>query len=357
MLKFFKSYIFTALAVVAGLSSTSCNEPMFDSEGDCEVTHTIRFRYERNLKWADAFPSEVNSVNLYVFDSNGRFVKEYLGRGETLSKSDYGIELDLPVGSYRFLAWCGLENDGVEMESFTVPQPVAGVTTIEEMTCSLNTERESRAEGAAYSDTQLRFLYHGYLEATLEDHHDGRHYEYTMSLTKDTNHIRVILHELGSDSNMNEHDYDFAIEAANGVLGYDNNPLGNEVITYRPWWQDVSELGVGKVESEEGIQFVTGVYADLTTSRMMVSQDMQLTIRNHTTQEEIISVPLIQYALLFKKYYESTYRHTMGEQEFLDREDEYVLTFFLLNGKWEETILQIHSWRIVRQNHELGWQR
>ena len=43
------------------------------------------------------------------------------------------------------------------------------------------------------------------------------------------------------------------------------------------------------------------------------------------------------------------------DQEFLDREDEYVLTFFLVNGKWTEDMgIMIHSWRIVRRNYEIG---
>lgn len=357
MLRLAKIYILTALSVVVSFALTSCDRSMFDDEGDCEVTHIIRFRYEMNLKWADAFPSEVNSVNLYVFDSNGIFVKDYRGRGEALSSSDYYIELDLPVGDYRFVAWCGLENDGVEMESFTVPQPVAGVTPIEELTCALNTKRAAlaRAEAPEYSDEALHFLYYGSLNVHIEDNHDGRRYEHVMYLTKDTNHIRIILQETVGEG-LDKDDYEITLDDANGFMEYDNSLRAGDVITYKPWCQDSDEIGVGKPEAEGGLEYVRGVYADLTVARMMASHrdDMMLVIRNRTTHDLIARVPVIQYALLSKKYYEEAYGHAMTDQEFLDREDEYVLTFFLVNSKWIDNMIMIHSWRVVYHDYGVG---
>ena len=341
------------------MALASCDRSMFDYEGDCDVRHIIRFRYELNLKWADAFPSEVNSVNLYVYDADGRFVKSYMGRGEALSDRDYFMELDLPAGDYRFVAWCGLENDGVEMESFTVPQPVEGVSRIEELTCALNTKRASRAgEEGEYSDERLHFLYYGSLDVNLEDNHDGRTYEHVMYLTKDTNHIRIILQETEGEG-LDKDDYEFTIEDANGFMEYDNSLRPGSVITYKPWNQDSDELGVGKPEAEGGLQYVRGVYADLTVGRLMASHkdDMILTIRNRLTQEIIARVPELQYALLSRRYYEETYRHQMADdQEFLDREDEYVLTFFLVNHKWIDSMILIHSWRIVKHDYDVGVQ-
>ena len=360
MLRLAKKYFLAALAAVSAIAFTACDPHLFDGEGDCDVLHIIRFRYERNLKWADAFPSEVNSVNLYVYDADGLFVKSYLGRGEALSDRDYFIELDLPAGDYKFVAWCGLENDGVEMESFTVPQPVAGVSHIGELTCALNTKRASRAgEGNAayeYSDERLKFLYYGRLDVNIEDNHDGRTYEHIMYLTKDTNHIRIILQETQAPG-LETDDYDFTIEDANSIMEHDNSLRETDPVIYRPWRQDSDELGIGKPEAG-GLQYVRGIYADLSAGRMMASHkdDFMLTIRNRRTQETIVSVPVLHYALLSRKYYEEAYGHTMADdQEFLDREDEYVLTFFLVNGKWTEDMgIMIHSWRVVRHDYDLG---
>ena len=362
MLNLARIHLFTALATVITFAFASCDNAIYDDEGDCEVVHKIRFVYDLNLKWADAFPSEVNSVNLYVFDADGVFVKEYLGRGEALSQPDYHMVLDLPAGDYKFVAWCGLENEGATEESFTVPQPIPGVTTINELTCRLNTQASqgTRSGGDAeieYSDKQLHFLYHGYMDISLIDNRDGKEYTHTMYLTKNTNHVRVILQELSGEG-MDKEDYDFTIEDANGFMEYNNELRNSNVITYKPWWQDSDELGVGKNEPDGAIQYVRGVYADLTVGRMMAAHqdDMLLTIKRHNTQEIIAHVPILQYALLSKKYYEAAYGHAMSDQEFLDREDEYVLTFFLVNGKWLDDLIMIHSWRIVRNGYDLGFE-
>lgn len=360
-MSFFKSVkktLTVALASIVGLSFSSC-EDFFDYEGDCDVIHKVRFVYDLNLKWADAFPSEVKSVNLYVFDSKGIFVREYSESGDALSQPGYEITLDLPAGDYTLLAWCGLHNEGVDSESFTVPSPVVGVTHIEEMTCVMNTTptpAKSRAdEPMVYSDNRLQFLYHGLLDVTLEDNHDGKEYIHTVSLTKDTNHIRIILQELSSEQGLNEDDYEIYIEDADGRIAYNNDLIGSQIVHFSPWSQVTDAVGVGRVEAG-GIKYVNGLVADLSVGRMMASRqnDMMLTIRNAHTHSDIIArVPLIQYALLSRTYYEMAYGHTMTPQEFLDREDEYVLTFFLYNQTWMGAYIDILSWRIVLGNYDM----
>lgn len=345
------------LIPATALLLTSCHNPVFEYEGDCEVHYYLHFVYDLNLKWADAFPSEVNSVNLYAFDEKGLFVKEFLGRGDALSQPGYTMELDLEPGNYQLVAWCGLYNDGVDMESFTVPSPSKGVTTIDELTCTLNTI--SNAQYTNCSDKRLYFMYHGNMDVELPDSQDGQSYDYTMYLTKDTNHIRIVLQQL-SGENMDPSMFDFRIEDANGKLAYNNSLLGDTEINYLDWNKTGAEAGVSKKnpDGNSEIVYVDGVAADLSVSRMMADHQNEffLTVYNNDTGEEIITkVPVIQYALLSKGYYELAYNHSMSDQEFLDREDEYVLTFFLdENLKWLNTVVYIHSWRIVPQEHQLG---
>lgn len=353
MLKTGKIHIFTVLTIVFALASTSCDKSLFDDEGDCEVHHIVRFRYEMNLKWADAFPAEVGSVALYVFDADGIFVQEYKDRGLALSGESYGIELkDLPAGDYTFVAWCGLDN-GADEESFSVPQPVAGKTRLDELTCSLRV-RETRSAG--YSSDELYALYHGYLEDTLVDEGDGTTFEHVIYLTKDTNHIRIILQELSADADMDPDDYELTIEAANGMMACDNTLLDAGVVTYLPWASDNDVVAVGKPEAGE-TTYVKGIYADLSLARMTESQrnSLLLTVTDRKSGEQIVArVPLVQYALLSRKYYEETYGHKLSDQEFLDREDEYVFTFFLSGNRWMDSYIAIHAWRVVLHDYDVG---
>lgn len=354
MFKVLKRSIFWMIAAVSALMLSSC-DVINEYEGDCTSRYRVRFVYDMNLKWADAFASEVKSVNLYLFDSDGLFVRQFDAAGQSLAQPGFCIEFDetmVAPGDYTFLAWCGLVNDGVMMQSFTVPQPVAGKTTIEELTCSLNTY-STKAE-QLYSDSQLKFLYHGMIKANLPSEHDGLTYDYIIPLTKDTNHIRIVLQELSGD-NMNANNYDLEIEAANGFLAYDNSLFpDNPVISYLPWAKNLSQMAL---TGEDGsIIYNYGLSADVSTSRMMADHrnDFLLTIRDAVSRDKIITrVPVIQYALLVKDYYNQAYGHNMTDQEFLDREDEYTITFFLYKNKWIDAYIEINSWRVVLHDYDL----
>ena len=66
-------------------------------------------------------------------------------------------------------------------------------------------------------------------------------------------------------------------------------------------------------------------------------------------------VPILQYALLSKEYYENAYNggKPMTDQELLDRMDEFEMTFFLEKGKWIGLQLDILEWRKVIYDYPL----
>lgn len=174
-----------------------------------------------------------------------------------------------------------------------------------------------------------------------------------MYLTKNTNHIRIILQHLsGEDINVDR--FTFRINDENGLMAYNNDILTDENINYRPWKTLNGEVGVGKNDTR-AIITVKGAIVDLTVGRMMYEHrsKMILTITNDVG-ETVVRIPVIDYALLAKNYYEEEYGHLMTNQEFLDREDEYVMTLFLdENNNWLSSYILIHSWRVVLDNIEL----
>ena len=336
-------------AAVLTLGLLSCSENwLFEEEGDCTVYYRLRFRYDMNLKWADAFANEVSSVHLYAFDNSGLLAWQKEERIDPATAEDYSMLLDLPAGDYKLLAWCGLTNDGVQEESFSVPDATVGRTRMEELQCSLNRRRD--ADGSAYSDAHLYRLFHGALDVSLPENENGGSYDYTMYLTKNTNHIRIILQHLsGEDVDVNQ--FTFRIEDENGLMAHDNALLPDETINYRPWKTQTGVAGVGK-EDNRAIINVNGAVADLTVGRMMETHRrgegaMKLTITNREG-DKVAEIPVIDYALLAKDYYEEEYGRKMTDQEFLDREDDYVMTFFLdEDNSWVSSEILIHSWRVI----------
>ena len=76
----------------------------------------------------------------------------------------------------------------------------------------------------------------------------------------------------------------------------------------------------------------------------------RLTVTDIVEGRKVFSIPLIDYALLVKGYY----NRSMDDQEYLDRQDEYNMTFFLdEDDRWVNSFIYINSWKVVLQDSDL----
>ena len=352
---YIKRFMAAATFIVASMTLASCHNAIYDEEGDCEVRYHLRFRYDMNMKFADAFPHEVKSVHLYVFSNEGKLVWQTTDSGDHLAQEGYEIILPLEAGDYSLMAWCGLDNG----ESFTVPE-ISNGETPELLHCRLN--RTSHPEDGAVSTDDLHHLFHGTLEVSLPENPDGGDYTYIMPLMKDTNVFRIVLQHL-SGEDIDADDFSFKIEDNNGWLNHDNSMRQDEKITYHAWSKYSGSAGVDLPENGDGSRAITDVkvaVAELTVSRLMQrdwTKDAKpvLVIRKtHPKAGEdnlVARIPIIDYALLVK----GNYNREMSDQEYLDRQDEYNMTFFLdENNRWLATTIIINSWRVVLNPTDLN---
>lgn len=355
MLKSFGYFNKTLMSsLMAMLLLSSCDKSfIFDYEGDCSVTYRVNFKYDLNLKWANAFSNEVGSVRLYAFNEEGVLVKEYDRTGEELKNDDFSITIDLNPGDYKLLAWCGIDNPDAK-QNFDIPVTTPGVTTIHQVTCQL--KRYEDELNKAYSADRLEFMFHGRLDVNLPDaSNTGGEFLYTIPLTKDTNHVRVVLQHLsGEDLDVSQ--FSFRIEDANGFYAHDNSVLDDDLLTYRSYSKTQGEATIVKDNATKAAVTSKTAIADMSVARLMAdrNQKMILTVTNDKG-EDIAKIPVIDYALLTKDYYEEAYGHKMSDQEFLDREDEYIMTLFLDEDyKWYEAEIFINSWRVVFKEYDVN---
>ena len=94
-----------SVCVACSLLQSSC---VYEDETPCPIE--VRFVFDYNMKFADAFPSLVNDVVLFVFDSEGRYISYVQDHGSHLDEN-YRMTLDLKPGGYKLVAWAGLEED------------------------------------------------------------------------------------------------------------------------------------------------------------------------------------------------------------------------------------------------------
>lgn len=316
------------------LATTSCNDGLgtFDGEGDCGVY--ISFKYDYNIKFANAFANEVNSIALYVFDEKDTLVDQLTTTDkEALSDDEFEMVLQLDPGEYRLLAWGGLMNE----ESFDLlADAEIGKTKLQELQVRMH--RDHNASGDAVVEKDLLPLYHGSMEIVVDDV-EGT-YKHTMSLMKDTNVVRIFLNEL-SGHEADADDFIFEIEDSNGLYDWDNTLLDDEQITYKAWYKESVSTETETMSRAQ--ESVGGALAELTIGRIRADRSPILRIRSSETGEDIVRLPLAEYALMVK----GQYNLGMSDQEYLDRVDEYNMTLFLNEGKWVSTSILIHSWRLV----------
>ncbi|MDE6135030.1 MAG: FimB/Mfa2 family fimbrial subunit [Muribaculaceae bacterium] len=311
---------------------------IYDEEGDCDPYYKVRFVYDWNMNFADAFPNEVLSVTLYAVNADGDIVWSKHESGEALTRDGYLMDVEVDPGDYTFIAWCGQGH----RTSFSVAEAQKHTGLV----CSLNHERDT--DGTAHSRKDLDRLYHGTLEASLPDT-QGTHI-YTMKLKKNTNVVRVALQQQ-QGLPINPEDFHFSITDSNGVMDWDNSLLGDEAVTYHPWSVRQGSAGIylPETESRAVVTGVNAVLTEFTTARLMKDHEARLTVRN-AKGETIISIPVIDFGLMFKG---ENYR-SMDDQEYLDREDHWNMVFFLdENQRWIDTHIFINSWKLVLQNVEI----
>ena len=323
------------------LTTSSCNDGLgiFDGQGDCGVY--ISFEYDYNMKFANAFANEVNSIALYVFDENDTLIEQTTTADkEALSKDEFEIPLQLDPGEYKLLAWGGLMNE----ESFDLlADAKIGETKLQDLQVKMH--RDYDDNGKAIVNEDLLPLYHGAMKIVVDDK-EGT-YRHTMSLKKNTNVVRILLHEM-SGHEVSADNFIFEIEDSNGLYDWDNTLLEDEQITYSAWYQ-----GSGSTEIEtysRAQETITVAIAELTIGRIRANESPVLHIRNRETGEDVLRLPFAEYALLVK----GNYNRSMSNQEYLDRQDEYTMTFFLDEGEWVSSVIYINSWRVVFNNTELN---
>lgn len=346
-----------ATALACGMA-VSCGGLIYEDEGDCAVSYRVRFRYDMNMKYADAFAHEVRGVTLYVLGEDGGIVWSKTEYGDALAAEGYSMEVDVPAGKYGLLAWC----DADEYKSWTFSQPKVRT----DLSCALNVKRDS--EGSAYTDERVDDLYYGYL-AEADFTADEGDVMVTLPLMKNTNYFKVVLQHLSGEP-VDKDRFDFFITDDNGRMDWDNSLLPCDNVTYKAWAvsSGTAEVDTRAVTEPAEVTRTTGsiastssatrastetfgvALAELTTGRLVMGHKPRLHIRNKETGTTVLSVPLIDYALLVKGHYNKD----ISDQEYLDRQDEYNMVFFLdKNEKWANSFIYINSWKVVLQETDL----
>lgn len=299
---------------------------------DATVSYKVRFDDSYNMNYADAFSSEIKSLTLFVLDSNSKsLIWTYNETDqEKLKTNNYTIDLPLTPGSYDLVAWCGISGSDPVPSFALTTTPELEKTSIDQLKTKLSVGKEGADNVIVHSDP-LTELHHGILREQVLTKHDTT---LVVPLVRNTNNVRVVLQRIdGTD--LDASDFDFCVEASNGLMDYDNQLLKDSQREY---------LAYNKT-NKAGTNNGTVVLAEMSLARMVLDQNMRL--KATYKDKSLLNIPLIKYALLIKGYYYDT----MDDQEFLDRQNDWNFIFFLNeNNQWEQSNLYINDWHVILNN-------
>lgn len=332
------------VALVAAASGISACDPILDNDyGDCTVRYHVSFKYDYNMLEIDAFEKQVESVTLYAFDADGVLRHQTGATCENILAGGGRMEVPFAPAEYHLVTWC----HNIGCQTTELPDMTCGKSTIDELQCRIGgrTKKEDCTEVC-----KIGPIFHGEAVNPEPVNDDELNPTYLMPLVKNTNNVRITLQNL-SDEPLDAADFDFTIVEDNGLMNYDNALLPDEQLTYIPFYTGQGSLGYETEETRaDGTTALNMVIAEFTTGRLMADRNPLLTVTNRQTGKLVFRIPLVQYLKIARS--ENVGR--MSDQEYLDREDTYSLTFFLDEDEsWFAAYILINSWRVVLMDVDL----
>lgn len=333
-----------AVAAVLAMAFTSCG--MMDYEGpDCSTQRRIRFTYDWNMLWADAFPHEVKTLTLYAFDKSGTLVYKRFASTDSIIQKGYMDLSDLPAGVYDLQVWA--EGEQRNANSYQKGNIEVGDSLRDSLRIRLNRD----SNGDIRQD--ITPLYYGTLnDADFTDMgKEGGVREVTVNLMKDTENFRIVLQNLGGQP-LPVDSFTFTITDNNGYLAADNALLPDQKLTYHAWSVLSGVVTSDSITtSPNTITSTSAVVAELTTNRLVEGHNTRLVVTRNYDGHRIIDIPLIDACLLVK----GNYNRDLSNQEYLDRQDAWNLIFIMdSNLNWLAGQLYVQQWRLVWQSHDIN---
>lgn len=368
----FKLVCFSAIALT---TMSSCIKEDMDDCPPAISKVALQFDYTYNVKQADAFAAEVKNINVYAFDENGKFFDSYI---ESREKFETGHTMEitgLKDGKYTFVCLARdrqvmsrAEDD--EME-FSFASLTPGVSTIDDLT-----ERMGKDNGEGIkNDKEFAALYTAKTQVDFQrlnqNGNEGTVVTSTLSLMKCTKTYRIVLLPYENDqADFKPENFDVRIEGSAAWLDHKGEKVKNEGITYLPYNMErrANYDGAHTEVNEEPVD--QALIYDLSSSRMFERQNDRRVVRdgdknNYDDKRIIITdlrdkdhpIELFNHSLpWFLALCGEKVNQNWDDQEYLDREDHYVLMFYVSDKRDYNMItkVNVNGWNVNIKDTELG---
>lgn len=362
------------MALIASmLMFASCNAIMDGDLPECKTTFRVHLKYDYNIQRSDMFSDHAGWVRLFVIDDNTNLVVKEV----TVSNRDNGniikhhpnsqtfyIDLEdlTPGASYRFAA-IALQRPYDETMSHAEDKFVANFPApradIKDLAVSLTRNETPDAQGYHHvtaPECGLDTLWMGHTtkaKALPVANNAHTYVADTVSMVRDTKYLHVSLRNMEKEAayDMDASNFRLEIVDNNSDLLWDNeiNTSKSDRLLYSPHAQFTMEEDVRGPYDTDPVMGRAAHY-NISFSRLMyyaeASKNARMRIYNIESGDAVVDIDLA--------YFLSQGRHVghyiYKEQEYLDREYEYRMDFWLQNGNWLYTRVNIMPWAIRNDN-------
>lgn len=323
-------------SVLACLFLWSCDVMKEDTD-NCGVY--LEFIYNYNMEYVDSFDPWVNTVDIFVFDADERFLfTKHARREELVGEKQMLLADNLPVGHYKILTVGGLTNHfRVSDARGNALSP--GETMLEDVRIAL--ERISQTVSHEFSPL--------WIGKTIEIDYKADRGVYSVSLVKNTNHFHVLLAEVGGSSagRADRPAFIFEILTPEGaVYGHDNVPRVQEPVTYMPY----------SLMAGEGPEVLSEGHVN--TVRLLYDEDYDYKLIVYDTRTGLRAWDYDLMKLLeSRKPMLRPDGSTLPVQEFLDRQSEWRLVILYKEGEnpsdFVALSIEVNGWIVWRNDIEV----
>ncbi|MDO5447206.1 MAG: FimB/Mfa2 family fimbrial subunit [Prevotellaceae bacterium] len=362
----YKMWMCIFSAILLGISTTGCSLMDTDRD-DCPEGLYVDFVYDYNIQRADMFKDHVGYVTVYVFDESDNLVtKRSVGNYDTDAPlKEYGYKMhftqeELPAGTYHLMA-LAMQKDWDEALStpgakYRRTEPQTRSAARSEISVTLDrgaktTESLCPVDNVSPMDT----LWHGTMlgASSVTIVNDQPSYA-TISMVRDTKVLHLNLRDIDNPADPAHDKYEVRIMAKNGRLDADNNVINDDMLLYQPfasWTTQFPEDAATAADVEERT-----AHYDINFNRIMyrssTENDAMLVLINKDNNNVIGEFDLAWILSEGRGAFETA---NYSRQEYLDREYDYHLDFFLKGDRWYYVAIHVGilSWTRRITNTEL----
>lgn len=316
------------LFVLFILQGTSCIHERGDN---CELT--VTFEYSYNIFSTNVLSDQADIVTLGVFDERGILTAIQSSEGTTLT-NDFHMSLKpLAAGNYYFVAWARGIRSTTKDGGFDVPELIIESSSLNEMNYYMK-------RSGGIQQEELDNLLVGVTEVKIDGNQDLQ--DVTINLKKVNHKFRIMLLPYADETELDINDYTISIvdKTGNGHIRYDYSLLPDESITYRPYYKANIRPDSLVISGKREVDLAC--VAEINTFRLMESNSPNLRITMKDDGREILNLNLTQFLSLT----EMESHKNWSTQEYLDRQDEYVIGLFIDHDTWIKTTVMINGWEI-----------